>query len=481
CMSAFSNFALSLSIICILAGGVTSFHQGFCSVGGAAIGLGWPLSCLFSLVVAAAMGQVASAFPTAGGLYHWASVLGGRFWGWLVAWLNLVGLVAVLAAIDVGLFLFLKNAFGPIVGGLLGVDPRTLSPAAAFALQAVSLTLIVGSQAFLNHVGLRTTARLIDFSGYWILFASAALAVLLMVYAPSWEFTRLVTFHNFSGEAGGVWPATTNMAWLFALGLLLPAYTITGFDGSAHTAEETVGAARAVPWAIVQSVAASGTAGWVLLCAVVLAMPSVTEAAAQGPNAFVWTLEKTLPAPVCLFVYAAIGVAQYLCGLATVTSTSRMAFAFARDGGLPFSSVLRRVDAVYRTPTAAIWTVAGAAVAFTLYTPFYDTIAAVCVIFLYLSYVLPTLLGLFAYGRSWTVMGPWDVGGWFRPLAVVSALGCLGLVVIGMAPPNEKAAWVVGGVLLFLTAFWLLRERTSFRGPPSVRGLGAASWKEPTP
>src|SRR5262245_48272365 len=67
-MSGFSNFAISFSIICILAGGITSFHLGFCSVGGAAIGLGWPLVCLFSLTVALTMGQVASAFPTAGGI-----------------------------------------------------------------------------------------------------------------------------------------------------------------------------------------------------------------------------------------------------------------------------------------------------------------------------------------------------------------------------------------------------------------------------
>src|SRR5215467_5981886 len=88
-MSGFSNFAVSMSIICILAGGITSFHQGFCSVGGASIGLGWPLVCLFSLAVAATMGQVASAFPTAGGLYHWASILGGKGWGWATAWFNL--------------------------------------------------------------------------------------------------------------------------------------------------------------------------------------------------------------------------------------------------------------------------------------------------------------------------------------------------------------------------------------------------------
>src|SRR5262249_46157937 len=92
-MSGFSNFAVSLSITCILSGGINSFHQGRNAAGGVSIGLGWPLACLFSLAVAATMGQIASAFPTAGGLYHWASILGGRGWGWATAWFNLAGLV----------------------------------------------------------------------------------------------------------------------------------------------------------------------------------------------------------------------------------------------------------------------------------------------------------------------------------------------------------------------------------------------------
>src|SRR3954451_21578194 len=87
-MSGFSNFAISLSIICILAGCITSFQEGFSRVGGAAIGVGWPLGCLLALLVALTMAQVASAFPTAGGLYHWGSILGGRGPGWATAWLN---------------------------------------------------------------------------------------------------------------------------------------------------------------------------------------------------------------------------------------------------------------------------------------------------------------------------------------------------------------------------------------------------------
>lgn len=130
-MSGFSNFAVSLSIICIVAGGLTSFPQGFSSVGGAAIGLGWPACCLLSLCVALAMAQVASAFPTAGGLYHWASILGGRGWGWLTAWFNLAGLVTALAAINVGTYEFALRS----LAGSFDIDLASWSPSTAFQAQ----------------------------------------------------------------------------------------------------------------------------------------------------------------------------------------------------------------------------------------------------------------------------------------------------------------------------------------------------------
>ena len=456
-LGAFSNFALSLSIICILAGGVTSFHLGLCSVGGAAIGLGWPLVGLFALAVAATMGQLASTFPTAGGLYHWSAILGGRGWGWATAWFNLAGLITVLAAINVGTYRFAIGA--------LGVGP--LSAELDLAAQALGIVLITGSQAAINHLGIRATSRLTDFSGYWILLVAAAMTACLLAFAPGIDPTRLLRFENFSGTAGGgVWPATERLAVLFALGVLLPAYTITGFDASAHASEETLGASANVPRGIVRSVLVSGVAGWILLAAVVLAAPGLPEAAAQGEGAFLWIMTSVLPRPLVLALCAGIVLAQYLCGLATVTSASRMAYAFARDGGLPFSRALRRVCPRRRSPWIAIWVVAAAAVLFTIHTPIYSTITAVCTILLYVSYVLPTALGAWAYGRTWTAMGPWDLGRGYRPLAVLSVAGCAGLIAIGMQPPNEQSAWVVGAFAVVLAAAWFGGVRHRFPGPP---------------
>lgn len=450
-MSGFSNYAISLSIICILAGGVTSFAQGFCSVGGAAIGIGWPLSCLFSLTVAATMGQIASAYPTAGGLYHWASILGGRGWGWATAWFNLAGLIAVLAAVNDG-----------FVGYACGVAGYTPSMAAKLAL----ICAVTLSHGLLNHHGIQWTTRLTNFSGYWILMVTIALVAALGVAAPSWEFDRLWTFSNFSGAAGGdTFPATDNLVYLFALGLLLPAYTITGFDASAHVAEETVGAAVNVPKGIVRSVLVSGIFGWLMLIVVVVVMRDPEAVAAQGAQAFTYAVRSVLNESTAVPLLVAIGIAQYLCGLAIVTSASRMTFAFARDGGLPMSKLLRWVSPRSKSPVPAIWATAAAAVALTLFAP-YSTIAAACAALLYISYVLPTAFGFLAYGNSWTHKGPWHLGSWYRPLALIATVGCGALLWIGIQPPNEQAIIIVGGIAVLLVLGWFGIARRRFPGPP---------------
>src|SRR5215212_10125727 len=470
-MSGFSNFAISFAIICIVAGGITAFGVGLSAAGGASIGIGWPIGSLFAFIVALAMAQIASAYPTAGGLYHWSSILGGRGWGWATAWFNLLGLIFVVASVDVGLF-FLLN--GLILTPLLGLDLTQIGNIELFGApfnipQFIIVSLIVVTQALFNHFGIRVTTMLTDFSGYLIFATAIILTIALLAFAPSLDFSRLFTFTNYTGDPGaGVWPKTDGMVTAFLLGLLLVCYTITGFDASAHTSEETRDAARIVPRGMLQAVFWSALFGYIMVCAFVLAMPSVEEGAGQGWNVFYWLFQGS-GMPVFLSALLSIGIvaSNYLCALAGLTSLSRMTYAFARDGGLPYSKALKTVSPVYRTPVVAIWVGAALTVIGTLYAPAFLVLASGCAVFLYISYAMPIAAGLWQEGKAWTHKGPFHLGAFSKPVAVLAIVGGLLLAWVGFQPPNEKVLYVGVALAVVMVVFWFAFERKRFEGPPT--------------
>ncbi|MHB1423214.1 MAG: hypothetical protein ACYC3I_08480 [Gemmataceae bacterium] len=98
----------------------------------------------------------------------------------------------------------------------------------------------------------------------------------------------------------------------------------------------------------------------------------------------------------------------------------------------------------------------------------YETIAAICAVFLYISYVLPAAPSLRSLGRTWTRMGPWHIGPWYRPLTLLCVLGCGQLIVLGVQPPNDIALWIVVGSALLLVVLWWGHMARRFPGPPLV-------------
>ena len=195
----------------------------------------------------------------------------------------------------------------------------------------------------------------------------------------------------------------------------------------------------------------------------------MNEAAKQGFNVFFYVMGSVVPSGIREVLYVGVFLAQVLCGLATVTSASRMIFAFARDGGFP--SFLKVIDKNYRTPVAAIWVAGIISILFTLYAPVYSTIVTICVIFLFLSYAMPIGAGLLAYGKSWKTMGPWDMGASFRIVGVLAIIAILFIFGIGIQPPNDKALWVTLGMFALLIVGWFALERNRFTGPPTGEAI----------
>ena len=471
-MGGFSNFAISFSIICILAGGITSFHVGFLTGGAFMATVGWTIGGLFALIVAASLGQIASAYPTAGGLYHWSSILGGRAWGWVTAWFNLLGLIFVVASVNVGVYLLFRDL---VLGPLTGMDVSGFGT----THQLVAVVLITATQGLFNHFGIKLTTALTDFSGYLILVVAVLLTAVFLIYgAHHFDISGLFRFDNNTGlptvtmtdgkeVAGDPWTPKVGIFTAFLIGILYPLYTITGFDASAHTSEETVDARNAVPRGMLHSVFWSLLFGLFLAFSFVTAIPDWAAAAKDGAN--VWfNLFNTLPCPNWLRNLLAIGIvlANYLCALAGVTSTSRMIYAFARDGGLPASGLWRQVSAAHRAPVPAIWLTVVLSIAATLYSPAFSALAAGCALFLYISYAMPIAAGLTAEGTSWTTFGPFRLGGLSKPFAVITIIGVLLLAYGGIQPPNDILIEYALGLIALLLVLWFGIENRRFKGPP---------------
>lgn len=461
-MSGFSNFAISFSIICILAGGISAFPAAFNALGSGGAFMIWLVGGALAMTVAWGMGQIASSFPTAGGLYHWSSHLGGKAWGWATAWFNLIGLICVVSSVDVLLYsVFFKDLF---LGTALGVDVSGFGYWHQFFFMAFVLT----AQSLLNHYGIELTTKLTDFSGYMILALTIVLIIVLFAFSPvALDFGRLVNFQNVTGDAGGgVVPfRTESIAFAFLLGLSYVCYTLTGYDASAHTSEETKDAQVNVPKGMWQAVLWSWVFGLVAVAAYVLTMPSLDEAHAAGWSSFfyMWGASR-MPGWLSIVLAAGLVIVNFLCALAGLTSCSRMMYAFSRDDGIPFvSKTLARVSTQYRTPTYSIWVSAGLALLSTVYAPYYLVLAVACAVFLYLSMVMPTAVGFLAEGGPrWKEKGPFNLGGFSKINAIVAVLAGVTLAITGFFPPNEKVFYFTIIFVVALLGLW--SRRTAIAG-----------------
>ena len=254
----FANFAVSFSIISILAGFITSYLIAMNAGGPVVISIGWPLVGLFVVCVALSMAEVCSVYPTAGGLYFWAGRLATknkRQWAWVVGWFNFMGEVAVTTAVDYGAAItwnaLLNLAFG------LEVTPMTTF---------VTFVIILLLHGLLNAFNVNLVQMLSTVSAWWHLVGGGIIVVIL-AFVPDQHQSANWVFTHFENNTG--W---TNTIYVFLMGLLMAQYTFTGYDASAHVAEETRNAAVAAPKGIVNSVLVSLVAGWVLLLAVTFAV-----------------------------------------------------------------------------------------------------------------------------------------------------------------------------------------------------------------
>jgi amino acid permease (GABA permease) len=461
-MSGFSNFAVSFTIISILSGCLTAYAFGMNTGGPAVIIWGWLVVGVIVTLVGLAMAEIASVYPTAGGLYYWSAKLGGKSgaaWSWFTGWFNLLGQIAVTAGIDFGAALF-STAFLNLALGYPS------DPVHVILVYAV----ILFAHGLLNTFGVSLVAFLNDVSVWWHL-VGVAVIVGALAFLPAHHQSVAFVFTKFVNNTGIDIPI-----YVILIGLLIAQYTFTGYDASAHMTEETHNASTAAPRAIVLSIVVSLVAGFILLLGVTFAIQDYAKELASATGAppaqiFIDSLGQT-GGLILLFI---VVVAQFFCGMSSVTANSRMIYAFARDGALPGSQFWHKINKRTRTPTNSIWLAAVGAFILGLpylYSPVaYAAVISIAVIGLYIAYGIPIFLRLRA-GSSFQP-GPWNLGTWGRPVAFI-AVGWIAFISILFVLPQvapisiltfNYAIVAVAAVVIYSGGYWMLSARNWFKGP----------------
>lgn len=444
-LGGFSNFAVAFSVISILTGISQLYGYGLQHGGPSQMFWGWLIVGFFTLLVSLSMAELASAYPTAGALYHWSSFLGGKTLGWFTACFNAIGMFAILAGIDFGLAKFLI--------------PLLHLPDTALVVNCL-YALLLFSHAFLNYRGIKIVGWLNDFSAIYHVAVIFLLIAALAIKGFHQPLSFLTKFNSTDGFS---------MPYSFMVGLLLAQWTMTGYDASAHVTEETIDPGRRAPWGIFFAVVLSLFSGLFMLMAVTLSIPDLAEFTAKGDSAFLDIFRYNLGNEFGSIVVGLVAGAMWLCGLAGMTSASRMVYAFARDNGLPMSRMLSKVHSKYKTPSGAIWSLSFLALVLAFSIKMYSAVVSIATVALYISYGLPIATRIWArYHGKHEKIGPWNLGRWSNFVSVLAIIWVLVVTVVFMLPPNEQAASVMGAFFIILVFLWFFYVKNKYAGPQYI-------------
>jgi amino acid transporter len=508
-MGGFSNFAISFSIISILTGAVILYDYGLAWAGTAAVMIGWPLITVFVLAIAASMSEIASAYPTAGGLYYWASRMKNKNWGWWTAWLNLIGQFAIVAGINYAAALFINaTIITPLLSnvGIAYTNTSVILGSADQPLLTGSLLtmgILMLMQLALNIAGINLVALLNQVSVWWHIVIVAAVVILVFLAGKPDE-SGLTLFAIQPQDVAGSWNNNLGFVNLqygpaigypivlaFFFSLLQANWTYTGYDASAHVAEETVGARVASAWGIFLSVAVSAVVGFIFLFALSTHLPNLSTlfpATFDGADpakysqyyfgdgaAVIDILIYNLGSTIGGVLSAGIAIAMGFCGLSAIASAGRMLYAFSRDDGVPGSGWLKKVSHRYRTPANALTAIVVVAWLFTVAAFIVGRgtaviiVTAISTIFLYAAYGICIYLG--ATTQDWLKERVWSLGRWSKPIAMVALLWVVVLMVLFSFPTSGNISWPFMAItVLFLVVYYFGWARRSFKGPRAAGG-----------
>lgn len=325
----FSTFAISFSVISVLSGLIILYGFSFHDKGAYGL-IPWIIVGFFQLIVAFSLGEIASCYPVAGGIYEWTNILGNRSIGWFNGCISLIGWIACTLGVNFGLGIFILKLIGF----------RTTVP-----MTFAACFIIVALQTLIGFSEIKKVIK-INYFGVGVHIAGVlAIFILMLIFSDqhvSWQtITTGGNLDNFHIS-------------YFISPLLMAAWTLMAFDSSATISEECINPSKTVPYGMIASVAISVICGIMILIGLGSNSYTNLDIKGAGGEVAIQIFTVILGSTMAKFLSVILIMAQFNCGLAAQTVTVRILYAFSRNNGLPFSKIFKIVSEPTGTPIFSI-------------------------------------------------------------------------------------------------------------------------------
>jgi amino acid transporter len=443
----FSNFAVAFTYLSPMVGIYSLFILGAATGGPAYLWL-TIIPVVGMLFVALVFGELASHYPVAGALFQYSKFNVGAGYGWFVGWFYGIALLVTVASVDTGVVPYVTSLFHNWFG-------TNWNPAHHSTILIVTIVLLA-IQTTLNITGARVMGNVAKFGVGVEILGTLGIAIVLAIHGFHHGLGFLFSTQGVQHAASNPYGVNFHGSWLAAalVAVLAPVYIFYGFESAGDIAEETKDAGRQIPKAMRHALIWGGVASLILTGALLLAMPKVNPIGATVSGGGVPFILGQLSSGMQDFLLLLIIFAFFSCGTSVQGAGSRLAFSFGRDGALPASRWISRVNARFRTPVNALLT--GAVISllfvfFVYYSPSENkhiwfvtypanlnalySLVSFAVSGIYLSFFLTVIGAIVARRRGWVPEGAFRLGKWGWPVCIIAA-SYLGLMLVNVVVPT---------------------------------------------
>jgi len=461
----FSNFAVAFTYLSPMVGIYSLFILGVGTAGPAYMWL-TIIPVVGMLFVALVFGELASHYPVAGALFQYSKFNVGAGYGWFVGWFYGIALLVTVASVDTGVVSYVCALFHNWFG-------TNWNPTHHGTILLITIVLLA-IQTFGNTIGAKVMGAIARFGVGVEILGTVGIAIILAIHGFHHSLGFLFSTQGVQHAGNNPFSVSFGGSWALAalVAVLAPVYIFYGFESAGDIAEETKDAGRQIPKAMRHALIWGGVTSIILTGALLLALPKADPVGAAVSGNVAGILGQ-LSSGMQDFLLLLIIFAFYSCGSSVQGAGSRLAFSFGRDGALPGSKWISKVNSRFKTPVNALLAGAVISLAFVFlvyYSPTHNVhiwfvtypanlnalfaLVSFAVSGIYLSFFLTVVGAMVARGRGWVPEGDFRLGKWGWTVSIIAAT-YLGLMLINVIYPNGLSSgrelfnydWITLGVM----------------------------------